>query len=54
MGDTDVLRRHGGEWCDRSRRFGMPYRILFTIDGSTVNVLRILHAAQDRIESDDI
>ena len=30
------------------------YRILFPIDGSTVNVLRILHAARDRIESDDI
>ena len=30
------------------------YRILFTIDASTVNVLRILHAARDRLDSDDI
>jgi plasmid stabilization system protein ParE len=30
------------------------YRILFTIDGQTVNIHRIRHAAQDRLSSDDI
>jgi plasmid stabilization system protein ParE len=30
------------------------YRILFTIDGQTVNVHRVRHAAQDRLSSDDI
>jgi plasmid stabilization system protein ParE len=30
------------------------YRILFTINGQTVNVLRILHAARDRVEADDL
>jgi len=30
------------------------YRILFTIDGDTVNVLRIRHAAQDAITQDDL
>jgi plasmid stabilization system protein ParE len=30
------------------------WRILFTIDGQTVNVLRVRHAAQDRLASDDI
>jgi plasmid stabilization system protein ParE len=30
------------------------YRILFTIAGQTVNVLRIRHAAQDRLSADDI
>jgi plasmid stabilization system protein ParE len=30
------------------------YRILFTIEGETVNVLRIRHAAQDRLSADDI
>ena len=30
------------------------YRILFTIDGNTVNVLRVRHAAQDWLTEDDI
>jgi plasmid stabilization system protein ParE len=30
------------------------YRILFTIEGQTVNVLRVRHAAQDRLVADDI
>jgi plasmid stabilization system protein ParE len=30
------------------------YRILFTIDGDTVNVLRIRHAAQDALTQDDL
>lgn len=30
------------------------YRILFTIDGENVNVLRILHAARDWVEADDL
>ncbi len=30
------------------------YRILFTIDGQTVNVLRVRHAAQDRLKPGDV
>ena len=30
------------------------YRILFTIDGQTVNVLRIRHASQDHLGPDDV
>ncbi len=30
------------------------YRILFTITGQTVNILRVRHAAQDRLSADDI
>jgi plasmid stabilization system protein ParE len=30
------------------------YRILFTIDGQTVNIHRVRHAAQDRLSPDDI
>ena len=30
------------------------YRILFTFDGSTVNVLRVLHAARDHVDADDL
>lgn len=30
------------------------YRILFTIDGQTVNVLRVRHAAQDRLEPGEV
>jgi len=30
------------------------YRVLFTIDGETVNVHRVLHAAQDRLTAHDI
>ena len=30
------------------------YRIIFTIDGDTVNVLRIRHAAQDALTEDDL
>jgi plasmid stabilization system protein ParE len=30
------------------------YRILFTIDGRTVNVHRVRHAAQDRLAPDDV
>lgn len=29
-------------------------RILFVIDGDTVNVLRVRHAAQDRLTEDDV
>jgi plasmid stabilization system protein ParE len=30
------------------------YRILFTIDGQTVNILRVRHAAQDRLTPEDV
>jgi plasmid stabilization system protein ParE len=30
------------------------YRVLFTIDGETVNVLRVRHAAQDRLQPGDV
>ena len=30
------------------------YRLLFTIDGDTVNVLRVMHAAQDSLTEDDL
>jgi len=30
------------------------YRILFTIDGDTVNVLRVRHAAQDWLTEDEL
>jgi plasmid stabilization system protein ParE len=30
------------------------YRILFTIEGQTVNVLRVRHAAQDRLRPGDV
>ncbi len=30
------------------------YRIRFTIDGQTVHVLRVRHAAQDRLSTGDI
>ncbi len=30
------------------------FRIVFTINGETVNVLRVLHAAQDRLTEDDL
>jgi len=30
------------------------YRILFTIEDQTVNVLRVRHAAQDRLSPDEI
>lgn len=29
------------------------FRVLFTIDGNTVNVLHVRHAAQDRLTADD-
>ena len=35
------------------RRRGV-YRILFTIDGQTVTIHRIRHAAQDRLSPDDV
>lgn len=40
--------------CRLYRRGRHVYRILFTIDGQTVNVLRIRHAAQDDITEEDI
>jgi plasmid stabilization system protein ParE len=30
------------------------YRVLFTIEGQTVNVLRVRHAAQDRLSPGDV
>jgi plasmid stabilization system protein ParE len=30
------------------------YRVLFTIDGDTVHVLRVRHAAQDRLAEGDV
>jgi plasmid stabilization system protein ParE len=30
------------------------YRVLFTIEGQTVNILRVRHAAQDQLDPDDI
>jgi plasmid stabilization system protein ParE len=30
------------------------FRVLFTIDGETVNVLRVRHATQDRLQPDDV
>lgn len=41
----------------RCRLFGRPrqvYRVLFTIDGQTVNVHRVRHAAQDRLAPGDV
>jgi hypothetical protein len=35
------------------RRRGV-YRILFTIDGQTVTIHRVRHAAQDRLSPDDV
>ncbi|HTU19210.1 MAG TPA: type II toxin-antitoxin system RelE/ParE family toxin [Gemmataceae bacterium] len=35
------------------RRRGV-YRILFTIEGQTVNIVRVRHAAQDRLAPDDL
>ena len=36
------------------RRRRNVYRVLFTIDGQTVNVLRVRHAAQDRLTPGDV
>jgi plasmid stabilization system protein ParE len=36
------------------RRHRNVYRVLFTIDGETVNVHRVRHASQDRLSPDDI
>jgi plasmid stabilization system protein ParE len=30
------------------------YRILFTVEGQTVNVLRVRHTARDRLNPDDV
>lgn len=30
------------------------FRILFTIEGNTINVLRVLHASQDRMTEDEV
>ena len=30
------------------------YRILFTFNSTTVNVLRVLHAARDQVDADDL
>lgn len=30
------------------------YRVLFQIDGRTVDILRVRHGAQDRVASDDL
>jgi plasmid stabilization system protein ParE len=30
------------------------YRILFTIDGQTVNIVRVRHAARDRLKPEDL
>ena len=30
------------------------YRILFTIDGKSVNVLRVRHTAEDQVRDDDL
>jgi plasmid stabilization system protein ParE len=41
----------------RCRLFGRRrhvYRILFTIDGDTVHVHRVIHAAQDRLQPGEI
>jgi len=41
----------------RCRQFGrrpQVYRVLFTIDGDTVNVHAVRHAAQDRLRPGDI
>jgi plasmid stabilization system protein ParE len=35
------------------RRRGI-YRILFTIDGDTVNILRVRHASQDRLSAEEL
>ena len=40
--------------CLLSGRRPHVYRILFTIDASDVNIHRILHAARDHIDSDDL
>ena len=40
--------------CKLHGRRPNVYRILFTIDGDTVNVLRVRHAAQDTLADDDL
>lgn len=45
--DLDLRELHTG-------RRPHVFRILFTIEGDTVNVLRIRHAAQDRLNEDDL
>lgn len=40
--------------CRLFRRWRHVYRILFTIDGQTVNVHRVRHASQDDITVEDI
>jgi plasmid stabilization system protein ParE len=36
------------------RRHRNVYRILFTIEGETVNILRVRHSAQDHLFPDDV
>ena len=36
------------------RRRRNVYRVLFTIEGQTVNVLRVRHAAQDRLTPGEV
>lgn len=38
----------------RRRRTQTVYRILFTITGDTVNIIRVRHAAQDRLTDTDV
>jgi len=40
--------------CKLFGRRPKVYRVLFTIDGDTVNVHAVRHAAQDRLQPDDI
>ena len=36
------------------RRWRHVYRVLFVVEGNDVNVLRICHASQDRLQADEI
>ena len=36
------------------RRWRHVYRVLFVVEGHDVNVLRICHASQDRLQADEI
>jgi plasmid stabilization system protein ParE len=40
--------------CKAYGRRRHVYRILFTVDGDAVNVLRVRHTAEDRVTADDL
>jgi len=53
--EADEADELGCELREAAFRFGRAaYRILFTITGDSVNVIRVRHAAQDRLTDADI